>query len=331
MFPKRFIYRNGILIPKTSEKGIQSDIIFQEKDNNYKYVNQSRNGNLINIPNLMPNIFLSEIKKNAISKSQEDEEKKINEFNNINEETQTNSDFQKNNNKNNDLNTDINNNFEKDNNFNNNIKNLKIFTRPKKSMLYQQIEQICQHLYLNQNNTNKNSVFNEMYQKENEYIKNLKKNYLSNEDLILRRKHSYRNFSRLINHSLSVQSNSVKNSKIRNNKSYKSSKISEENINSEIKKKYFDEDMKNTTNNKNEVSHKHNINIINSYMNKYQIVNKIKGDEKMKLPAIKSSKKLPIELSNLIPIKKGIKREDNLNEYMFYKVMKSNRLKKFHL
>ena len=318
MFPKRFIYRDGILIPKNRD---------QEHDNNYYFINLSRNGNLINTPISMPSIFLSEIKKDQIKKPQE-EEKKINECNNnINEEAQTISNI----NKDNDYNNDINNKFEQNVNFNKKIKNIKIITKPKKSQLYQQIEQICKHFYLNQSNTSKNNIYNEMYQKENEYVKNLKKNYLSNEDLILRRKHSYKNFSRLIKHNLSVQNNSVKNSQIKNNNSFKSNKISEEKISPEQMKKYYDEDMKNTIDNKKRINSNYKNIRINSYNQKYSYVHQLKSEDKLRLPAIKSSKKYPIELTNLIPIKKGIKREDNLNEYMFYKVMKSNRLSKFHL
>ena len=89
--------------------------------------------------------------------------------------------------------------------------------------------------------------------------------------------------------------------------------------------------MKNTIDNKKRINSNYKNIRINSYNQKYSYVHQLKSEDKLRLPAIKSSKKYPIELTNLIPIKKGIKREDNLNEYMFYKVMKSNRLSKFHL
>ena len=70
MITKRFIYYNGNLIPKKIEKGTQNNLLIQENDNEYKFINLSTNDNLINTPNIMNNIFLSEIQKGPTAQSQ---------------------------------------------------------------------------------------------------------------------------------------------------------------------------------------------------------------------------------------------------------------------
>ena len=48
MITKRFIYYNGNLIPKKIEKGTQNNLIIQENDNEYKFINLSRSLLFIN-------------------------------------------------------------------------------------------------------------------------------------------------------------------------------------------------------------------------------------------------------------------------------------------
>ena len=327
MITKRFIYYNGNLIPKKIEKGTQNNLIIQENDNEYKFINLSRNDNLINTPNIMNNIFLSEIQKEPTAQSQE-EQKIIYESNKVNEETQTKSTFKVINiiNRINETNSDMNKKFDDDSNlFNKN--NLKVIKKPKKATLYWQIEQICKHFYLNQDNDNKENIFSEMYQKEKEYVKNLNKKYLNNDDILFKRKYSYRNFSRLIKNSLSDRSNSFNHYKTKINRSYKSNKKNNE----EIIKKYFDEENKKPNNIKKGTKYNFENYGINSYRYKHPQIYKLKIEDKVKLPTINKTKKFPVELANIIPIKKGINKEEKINEYKFYKIMKNNRLKKFQL
>jgi hypothetical protein len=327
MNPKKFIYHSGQLIPKKIEKGINTHYLNQENNNEYKFINLSRNDNKINPPNIMPNIFLSEIQNHPTAQSQE-EQKVLYESNNINEETQTNSTFRVNNfiNKINESSNDMSKKFDDDSHlFYRN--NLKVIKKPRKATLYWQIEQICKHFYLNQDNDDKENIFSEMYQKENEYVKNLNKNFLNNDDIIFKRKYSYRNFSRLIKYSLSEKNNSFNHYKTKINKSYKSNKKNNE----EIIKKYFDEENKKPIDIKKRTKYNFENYGIDSYRYKHPQIYKLKIEDKVKLPSINKSKKVPIELANIIPIKKGINKEEKVNEYKFYKIMKNNRLKKFHV
>jgi len=327
MNPKKFIYQNGQLIPKKIEKGINTHYLNQENNNKYKFINLSTNDNKINPPNIMPNIFLSEIQNHPTAQSQE-EQKVLYESNNINEETQTNSTFRVNNfnNKINESSNDMSKKFDDDSHlFNRN--NLKVIKKPRKATLYWQIEQICKHFYLNQDNDDKENIFSEMYQKENEYVKNLNKNFLNNDDIIFKRKYSYRNFSRLIKYSLSDKNNSINHYKTKINKSYKSNKKNNE----EIIKNDFDEENKKSNDIKKRTKYNFENYGINSYRYKHPQIYKLKIEDKVKLPSINKSKKVPIELANIIPFKKGINKEEKVNEYKFYKIMKNNRLKKFHV
>ena len=329
MFPKRFIYNNGLLIPKKIEKVTQNDDIIQGNENEYKIINLSRNGNLFEPPNIMPKIFLSEIKEGSNVQSQEEDEKIIYECNNINKETQTNSIFQVNNI--NDINyssNELSKNLEDESNLFNKRK-INLINNPKKATLYWQIEQICKHLYLSQSNDNKENIFSEMYQKENEFVKNFNKMYLNNEDLMLKRKYSVRNFSRLSKDNLSNKNNSFKHYKVKINKSYKSNKKGGE----EIINKYYSEEKKKSIDNIKRTKYSYENYGINSYKYKHPQIYKLKilDKEKMKLPIIKKINKIPVELAKVIPVKKGINKEEQVNEYKFYKVMKNNRLNKFNV
>lgn len=338
MISKRFIYRNGKLIPKNQSNSEQKGNITDDKLNIYQILNVSRNSNLINPPNIIKKFFLSDLKisKNIPSSKTQEEKKIIHECNNINEETQTNSTFQLNN---------IINKYNEDKTNDSNIENYKekeesLFKqkqskiikkpkKPKKATLYWQIEQICRHIYLNQSNDNKNNIYNEMYQKENEFIKNLNKNVLNNDDLILRKKKSCQNFSRLIKSNINEKTKSSNHYKIKNNLSYNSNKINQGEL---MKIHNNKENNDNIIDNKNKKENKYNIKNygINSYRQKHSQFNLYKSNSKIKLPAIKKSKS-PIELVNIIPFKQGSKKDEKLNEYKFFKEMKKNRLKKFHM
>ena len=332
MMSKRVIYRNGNLIPKKEEKAIQKDNITQDSINILKFINLSRNNKFINPQNFMPKIFISDV-KNIQSLQTNEEEKIIYEGKTINEETQTNSTFQVNNvikkfneNKTNDSNVE--NYKEKEDSFYLFKKNAnKFIKKPKKATLYWQIEQICRHFYLNQSDENKENIFNKMYQKENEFVRNLNKNFLNNDDLTLRKKYSVRNFSKLIKSNPTDKSNSFNHYKVKINRSFKSKKINKE----ELIKKSNDEELPSTGDNKKRTKYNFEKYGINLYRYKHPQIYQLKSEDKIKLPAIKKNKKDPIELANIIPVKKGINKEEKINEYKFYKIMRNSRFNKFQV
>ena len=332
MISKRFIYRNGNLIPKKEEKAIQKDNITQDSINILKFINLSRNNKFINPQNFMPKIFISDV-KNIQSLQTNEEEKIIYEGKTINEETQTNSTFQVNNvikkfneNKTNDSNVE--NYKEKEDSFYLFKKNAnKFIKKPKKATLYWQIEQICRHFYLNQSDENKENIFNKMYQKENEFVRNLNKNFLNNDDLTLRKKYSVRNFSKLIKSNPTDKSNLFNHYKVKINRSFKSKKINKE----ELIKKSNDEELPSTGDNKKRTKYNFEKYGINLYRYKHPQIYQLKSEDKIKLPAIKKNKKDPIELANIIPVKKGINKEEKINEYKFYKIMRNSRFNKFQV
>ena len=321
MIKKRFIYYNGKLIPKKEEKGTQNDNAYFEKEITFKFNNLSRNNKLNYSSRLITNSSLSNMKKSpSFQYSRQDNI--INEHN-INESTQTNNSFK--------IDKVIN--KTKKSSYEN-IKGLEKMIlsndnidkkNNKKLKLYTQIEQLCQHIYSNSKNSYKNNVFTEMYQKENEYIKKLNNNYLKN-DSLMKKKCSSRNFSRLIKHKPTGKSQSFNHYIVKSCRN----DISKINKNKLIKKQNNAESHK-TINIKERAKYKFEEYGIDSYGYKHPQVYKLKNEGKIKLPIIKNSKNKQIDFLNLIPTKKSINKKDNINEYLFYKVLKKNRLKKFHI
>ena len=65
----------------------------------------------------------------------------------------------------------------------------------------------------------------------------------------------------------------------------------------------------------------------------YKLKNITKKAEEndIKLPPIKTGNQSPIELTECIPMKKGITKGEQRKEYFYYKVMRLNRLEGFHI
>ena len=322
MIKKRFIYCNGKLIPKKEEKETQSDNTYFEKDITFKFNNLSRNNKLNNSSRLITNVSLNNMKKSP-SFQYSGQDNIINELNIINESTQTNNSFK--------INKVINK-FKKSNY--ENIKGLEKMVlfddnkdkkNNKKLSLHTQIEQLCQHIYSNSKNKYKKNVFTEMYQKENEYIIKLNNNYLKN-DSLMKNKYSSRNMSRLIKHKPTGKSQSF------NHYIVKSCKNNISNINqNEIIKKQKNAESHKTINIKERAKYQLEDYGIDSYGYKHPQIYKLKNEGKIKLPIIRNSKNKQIDFLKLIPTKKNVNKKEIINEYVFYKVLKNNRFKKFHI
>jgi hypothetical protein len=294
MIRKRFIYRNGNLYLKTEESSTQNNNTNQEEKYPYKLNNLSRN------ENIFPNLSLKKILKGK-KKNPTFEEKKIYK-NNINEETQTTKSFQGNK-SNNKSKKEKNKNSEEERYPSPIIKKKKIKKLSKINNLYSQIEKICNHVYLNSSGENNKNIFNEIYKKENDYVKKLNKNYLNINDDLLNKKNSVNNLSRLKKYNSSDKSNSFNHYRISNERNNQRSKYNFKNKG------------------------------INSYKYIPPKIEKLKIEDKIKLPVIKPEKNKPIELVNfLIPNKKeDDNNKEKRNQYMFYKIMKFHRLNKFQI
>ena len=304
MYHKRFIYRNGKLIPKKIENSVPNNNIFINKENNDKINKKSRNNNL----NYHDN--------NNISSKSQCEEDKLFHKNNNNEEIKNNKNIK------------IKNTITEENYFSNNKQFKKNIKKPKKLSLYSQIEHICNHIYLSPTNKYKENIFIEMYQKENDFVKKLNENCLIR-DAIIRKKYYSRNFPRLIKYSSSLKAQAFNQYLIKYKENEKNNKTNKE----EIIKKENDEE-KNITldiNNKNKPKNNEEVLLFNYMKYKHPQIYKLKSENKIKLPKIKKELNKEFDLENLIPVKKGIKKDEKISEYMFFKVMKQNRLKKFHI
>ena len=304
MYQKRFIYRNGKLIPKKIDYSVPNNNIFITKENNDKINKKSRNNNL----NYHDN--------NNISSKSQCEEDKLFHKNNDNEEIQNNKNIK------------IKNTITEENYFSNNNQFKKNIKNPKKLSLYSQIEHICNHIYLSPTNKYKENIFIEMYQKENDFVKKLNENFLIR-DAIIRKKYYSRNFPRLIKYSSSLKAQAFNQYLIKYKANEKNNKTNKE----EIIKKENDEE-KNITldiNNKQKPKNNEEILLFNYMKYKHPQIYKLKSENKIKLPKIKKELNKEIDLESLIPVKRGIKKDEKISEYMFYKVMKQNRLKKFHI
>ena len=334
MIRKRFIYRNGNLYLKTEESSTQNNNTNQEEKYPYKLNNLSRNENIF--PNLSQKKILKGKKKNPTFQTQI-EEKKIYR-NNINEETQTMKSFQGNkfNNKINQSKKEKDKNSEEERYPSPIIKKKKIKKLSKINNLYSQIEKICNHVYLNSSGENNKNIFNEIYKKENDYVKKLNKNYLNINDDLLNKKNSVNNLARLKKYNSSDKSNSFNHYRISNERN---------NINNlnepELIKKYFELDIHKTIDidddNILKCNQRSKYNFKNKGINSYKYIppkiEKLKIEDKIKLPVIKPEKNKPIELVNfLIPNKKeDDNNKEKRNQYMLYKIMKFHRLNKFQI
>ena len=346
--PKRYIYENGSLVLKEmKDESIQ--IALKKKINeefyevgpkkNYQSLLENyKNNNKLNIklqyPKLNPinnnkssniknkKIFSTEIdnKIGGSPRIEEIEKKIIMNYLNENDDKEDDED--------NDYNID-------------NLKSLEInpsYIRrnPKfkrileQSKISSQIEDICKYMYTSPKKDDEDNIKFKMYEKENEYIKRLTKNYLVDEDLIRKNSRRRNRDNNMIKKNQSIESNFIP---INNNKNNSNSLNDDE-----IIKKYYDKQTSNTIDienltslrfenyNRNYPRYKH------PKIYRLKSGNKIiKDSEKSLLPPIRYGCQNSIDLSDFIPVKKGITKPEQRKEYFHYKIMRNNRPEVFHL
>ena len=324
--PKRYLYDNGVLILKT-----------KDNDSTYKlneaFIEQSSRNDNTNINIDLPLLDQKKINNNYKIFTTEIEEE-IQTFN-IKEELKKNIGYIEEN-KEEDNNKDNNNNKEdkEDKNYNNfksievnpsyNHRHSKFIRRANQSKIFSDIQNICKYLYTSPRKSNKDNIRFQIFEKENEYIKNLPKNYLVDEGLI--NKQAFRN-------KIKDRKNKSSNQDIILNKNiYRNNILSNE----EMIKKHYNEEITKTINIDQLTSFK--FENYKRYLPRfkhpqiYRLKNINKEEEnEIKLPPIKGGNQSPIELTEFIPIKKGIKKEEQRNEYLYYKISRVNRLEGFHI
>jgi hypothetical protein len=347
--PKRYIYENGNLVIKemkdeSNQISLKKKIIeefyeVQPKKNYQSLLENYKSNNILNIklqyPKLSPinnnqgnnknnKIFSTEI-DNKIGGSPriEEIEKKI-MMNYLKE------------------NDDNDNENDEDNDYNiNNLKSLEInpsYIRrnPKfkrileQSKISSQIEDICKYMYTSPRKNDEDNIRFKMHEKENEYIKHLTKNYLVDEDLIKKNSLRKNRGNNMIKKNISIESNFIPNNKNKNT----SNSLNDD----EIIKQYYDKQTSNTIDvekltclrfenySRNYPRYKH------PRIYRLKSGNKISNNsEKSLLPPIRNGGHNSIDLSDFIPLKKGITKPEQRKEYFHYKIMKNNRPEVFHL
>ena len=349
--PKRYIYENGNLVINDMKdesnqialkKKIHEAFYEVEPKKNYQSLLQNyKNNNILNIkyqyPKLNPinndkslsnknnKIFSTEIdNKIGDSPKKEEIEKKI-IMNYINE------------------NDDNENNKDEDYKINN-LKSLEInpsYIRrnPKlkrvleQSKISSQIEDICKYMYTSPRKNDEDNIRFKMHEKENEYIKHLTKNYLVDEDLIKKNSPRRNRDNNMIKNknNISIESGFMPNN---NNNKNTSNSLNDD----EIIKQYYDKQTSNTI----DVEELTSLRFENYSRNyprykhpkiyRLKSGNKIiKDSEKSLLPPIRNGGYNSIDLSDFIPVKKGITKPEQRKEYFHYKIMKNNRPEVFHL
>lgn len=266
----------------------------------------------------------------------------VNEYETINNED-IDKDINDNDNDNNNNNVNEYSSNEYNDNNNNNFKSLEVNPsyirrnqrlqrKINQSKISSQIEKICKYLYTSPKKNDKDNIRFKMYEKENEYIKKLKKNYLVNEDLI--NKQTYRNRIKR------NQSNKSNEFLYNNNQLYK---YLNNNIlnDKEIIKKYYDNQNSSLNSNTIDIEKLTRIRFENYSRNypryrhpqiyRLKSGNKSSDENDIKLPPIKTGNQNHIELNEYIPEKKGNKKSDQRKEYVVYKIMRINRPQKFHI
>ena len=351
--PKRYIYENGNLVIKEMEddsnqiglkKKINENFYEIEPKKNYQSLLENyKSNNKLNIklhyPKLSPinnnktnnnkkyKIFSTEIDDKrgggGNSKIEEIEKKILMNYRNKNEYK----------NKNNDDNE-----YKDDNDYNiSSLKSLEInpsyvrrnhkFKRMmEQSKISSQIEDICRYMYTSPRKNDEDNIRFKIYEKENEYIKHLTKNYLVDEDVIKR--NSPRKIRNIMKKNKSNQNNYLINNNNVNNLN-----------DDEIIKQYYDKQNSNTIDAEKLTSLRFE-NYSRHYPKyKHPIIYKLKSGNKINknedknniLPPIRIGCQNSIDLSDYIPIKKGITKPEQRNEYCHYKIMRNNRLEVFHL
>ena len=349
--PKRYIYENGNLVIKEM-KDESNQIALKKKNNenfyevkpkkNYQsllenYKSNNKLNDKLQYPKLSPinnnkinnnknyKIFSTEIDDQigGSPKIEEIEKKILMNYRNKNEYKNSKIDD---------------NEYKDDNDYNiNDLKSLEInplyirrnhqFKKMmEQSKISSQIEDICRYMYTSHRKNDEDNIRFKIYEKENEYIKHLTKNYLVDEDVIKR--NSPRKSRNIMKKNKSNQSNYLINNNNVNN-------LNDE----EIIKQYYDEQNSNTIDAEKLTSLR--FENYSRYYPKYKhpIIYKLKSGNKIsknddknnKLPPIRTGCQNSIDLSDFIPIKKGITKPEQRMEYCHYKIMRNNRLEIFHL
>ena len=336
--PKRYIYDNGVLILKNKDNDSTNQLneAFIEQNARNNHINNNIDFPLLSQKKNNNNnykIFATEIEEEISKENKKEELKKNISYMEDNKVEDNNKDNNKYNNKDNNSN--------KEDQDYNNFKSLEInpsfnhrypkFIRKKnQSKIYSDIQNICKYLYTSPRKSNKDNIKFQIFEKENEYIKNLPKNYLVDERLI--NKQSYRNKIKNRKNKSSNQNILLNNQNLYSN--IKKNILSNE----EIIKKHYNEENTNTINIDKLTSFKFENYKRNMPRFKHPQIYRLKNLNKeednnndVKLPYIKGGNQSPIELTEFIPIKKGIRKEEQRNEYLYYKISRVNRLEGFHI
>ena len=313
---KRYIYENGHLFKKyTENESSQAEL---NKNINDEYSRNNLDNYNIEFPKLeIKNnnnnnykIFSTQIDEDILNENNKEESEKKNKS--ISEEKIKVEKLKK----------------DKENNFKSIETNPSLRRNPKllrklnQTKLSSQIQKICKYLYTSPRKSNKDNIKFKIAEKENEFIKSLKKNYLVDEDLI--NNQLYRN--KIIKNKINQSNQNFFNS----NRNINNNIISD----NDFIKKYYNEENTNTIDIEKLTSYKFENYSRNRPKYKHPQLYKLKlkeEDNDVKLPPIKTGNQTPIELTQFIPIKKGIQKEEQRNEYVNYKLMRYNRLEGFHI
>jgi hypothetical protein len=313
---KRYIYENGHLFKKyteneSSQAELNKNINDEYSRNNFDNYNiefpklEIKNNNNNNYK-----IFSTQIDEDILNENNKEESEKKNKS--ISEEKIKVEKLKK----------------DKENNFKSIETNPSLRRNPKllrklnQTKLSSQIQKICKYLYTSPRKSNKDNIKFKIAEKENEFIKSLKKNYLVDEDLI--NNQLYRN--KIIKNKINQSNQNFFNS----NRNINNNIISD----NDFIKKYYNEENTNTIDIEKLTSYKFENYSRNKPKYKHPQLYKLKlkeEDNDVKLPPIKTGNQTPIELTQFIPIKKGIQKEEQRNEYLNYKIMRYNRLEGFHI
>jgi len=313
---KRYIYENGHLFKKyteneSSQAELNKNINDEYSRNNFDNYNiefpklEIKNNNNNNYK-----IFSTQIDEDILNENNKEESEKKNKS--ISEEKIKVEKLKK----------------DKENNFKSIETNPSLRRNPKllrklnQTKLSSQIQKICKYLYTSPRKSNKDNIKFKIAEKENEFIKSLKKNYLVDEDLINNK--LYRN--KIIKNKINQSNQNFFNS----NRNINNNIISD----NDFIKKYYKEENTNTIDIDKLTSYKFENYSRNKPKYKHPQLYKLKlkeEDNDVKLPPIKTGSQTPIELTQFIPIKKGIQKEEQRNEYLNYKIMRYNRLEGFHI
>ena len=297
--PKKFIYDNGLKTKKD-----QSNQVY------LSYSNDQLNSDEMNLKYDYPLIYQNKhgINKNKIFTTEIDKDPKKDSF-----DSEMNDMFLK----------EVYTSIMTDNNNNKiqKIKNIKSCSCKKKLSelckfnIMTEVEKICNHLY--------NSI-EKKDEKNEEYIKLLKKNYLYDQTLV----NPYLDKERIL-----FKKFKYKNLIQRNNNKFKKYKNLKDNK-TDIINKYNNDNFREL--NKDELEQLTRFKFenygIKSPTIKHPQLYKLKFDNKnLILPPIKSSNNRPVELSDFIPEIKIVDKDEKRKEYMDYKDLVSQRSRHFHI